>query len=157
MRRWDDEASTLEALEPDGDPRRDPVAGVRGAAVPWVGPVTDRPDLSGTFFRMVDLPGELLASRLVALWAAGTFVDVGQCRLVGSPSARGDGVLIRGRWRRPLHRAALPVEIELWPHLDQWTIITLAPRRRVRLSRHYFKGGHRLLDALTHALALAPA
>jgi hypothetical protein len=156
MRRWDDEEGTLEALVPEGDPLRDPVDTVHAAAA-WAAPATHRPDLSGTFFRMVELPGELLSSRLVALWAAGTVVNVGRCRLVGRPSARGAGVMIRGRWRRPMHRAALPVEIELWPHLEHWTIITLAPRRRVRLSRHYYEGGHRLLDALTRALAPAPA
>jgi hypothetical protein len=154
MRRWEDEAGALEALVPEPDPASEPAVDDPDEPAPWMAAITERPDRSGTFFRMVELPGELLAPRLVGLWAAGAAVDVGRCRLVGRPSARGAGVMIRGRWRRPMHRTALPVEIELWPHLDRWTIITLAPRRRVRLSHRYYEGGHRLLDALT--LALAP-
>jgi hypothetical protein len=154
MRAPDDATDTLEAITPEDGPCSDPEA--EPAPPPaWVAPGAQRAELSTTFFRMIELPGSALRLRLAALWGAGASVEIGRCRLTGQPSPRGTGVVLRGRWRRPMHRTALPVEIELWPHLDRWTVVTLAPRRRVRLSRHYYKGGHHLLDALTAALDAA--
>jgi hypothetical protein len=152
------EDDNLEAIAPDGDPRVDASEALRVSAPRPSAPLPAMPafariDGSTTFFRMIELRGDLLGERLAGLWSGGAGVEIGRCRLIDRPSGRGSGVVIRGCWRRLGHRTALPVEIELWPHLERWTVVTLAPRRRVRLTRRYYKGGHHLLDELTIALA----
>lgn len=58
---------------------------------------------------------------------------------------------VRGRMRRGVR--SVPVELELWPHLDHWTKLTVTPGRRVRTSRRWFRRGNRLLDRFTSTLA----
>jgi hypothetical protein len=49
---------------------------------------------------------------------------------------------------------AVPMELELipWPEVFATTWLALCPRRRVHLSRRYFRAGHSLLDRLTAGL-----
>jgi hypothetical protein len=51
---------------------------------------------------------------------------------------------------------AVPMELELvpWPEVFATTWLALCPRRRVHLSRRYFRAGHALLDDVTARLLL---
>jgi hypothetical protein len=50
----------------------------------------------------------------------------------------------------------VPMELELvpWPEVFATTWLALCPRRRVHLSRRYFRAGHALLDDVTARLLL---
>jgi hypothetical protein len=56
--------------------------------------------------------------------------------------------------RRAPWSLAVPMELELipWPEVFATTWLALCPRRRVHLSRRYFRAGHALLDQVTAAL-----
>jgi hypothetical protein len=51
---------------------------------------------------------------------------------------------------------AVPMELELvpWPEVFATTWLAVCPRRRVHLSRRYFRAGHALLDEMTARLLL---
>jgi hypothetical protein len=114
-----------------------------------------------SFVRVVDIPRELLASALRAWWrdsSAAGLARVDRFLRLGEP-LRGIGSWrIAGRLRRPVSPRWLPIEVELWPHHDRWTRLTVVPRSRVRPSRLYFRAGNRAVDRFTDGLmAYLPA
>jgi hypothetical protein len=60
-----------------------------------------------------------------------------------------------GRLRRIPRWRWIPIRLELWPHLDQWTVCALLPGTRVHTSRRYFRSGHWVLDQIEARLAEA--
>ena len=117
--------------------------------------VSRRVDQSTTFLRMIEVPGTALPVRLRS-WRRAVpgdgRIEVGRRLLLGPPEESGGAYEMTGRWRpSPLWRS-LPVQLELWPHLDRWTVVTLVPRRRVHVTQWYYKRGHRLLEELERVL-----
>jgi hypothetical protein len=105
----------------------------------------------GAFTRTVALePGRL--GSLPAWWrrqARGEHVEIGSRLFLGVPQAEMLGVWrLGGSLRSPGHRRGVAVELWLWPHLDAWTMLELAPMQDVRTSRNYFSSGQRVIDLL---------
>ena len=86
--------------------------------------------------------------------------DLGRCSITvrlrrgapwcgGVPRLQGVPASVAMPW--PL---GVPMELELvpWPEIFATTWLVLIARRRVRLSRRYFRAGHALLDELTAGL-----
>jgi hypothetical protein len=65
--------------------------------------------------------------------------------------------MIPGRLRRQANPRWAPVLVELWPHLDNWSMMTMTPQSRMICSRGYFRTGNRALDRLTTALMATAA
>ncbi len=115
-----------------------------------------------TFLRAVGLG---LAPCLAALddWGhrAGErgVVELGRGQLVIPPGLgwQPGGCSMPARLRRGARWSlAVPMELELvpWPKVFATTWLALCPRRRVHLSRSYFRAGHALLDQVTAGLLL---
>jgi hypothetical protein len=102
-----------------------------------------------SFIRVLDLPGCGLDTALHAWWrttsTAGT-VHIDRHLSLCEPHEEQGSWSIAGRMRRPASWRWLPVAMELWPHHDRWTRLTLVPRSRVRVSWLYFRNGNRSVD-----------
>jgi hypothetical protein len=103
---------------------------------------------------------DLRHGRLVISPEVASGVDPGPCSIkvrlrrgvlwsVDAPRLQGVQSSVAIPW--PL---SVPMELELvpWPEIFATTWLVLIARRRVRLSRHYFRAGHALLDELTAGL-----
>ncbi len=86
-------------------------------------------------------------------------IELGCGRLVIAP----DLGQLQGRCSIPVRlrrgapwSLAVPMELEMipWPEVFATTWLAVCPRRRVHLSRRYFRAGHTLLDAVTAGLLL---
>jgi hypothetical protein len=108
-----------------------------------------------TFTRMIGVHPAQLAD-LPNWWrrcARGTHVRVAPHLFLEEPHHGPSGTWrVRGRLRSTWLRRSIPIELDLWPHLDAWTKLSLEPQRRVHAGRRYFKKGHRDLDMLTNRL-----
>jgi hypothetical protein len=128
-----------------------------------MGPYETRRDreLSARFLRLVELPGRHLEAMLSEWWAGALKDRTGRRRVVvrrrfelGPPCVDAcGGWTMRGHMRRPIGLHWLPVVVELWSHLDDWTMMTMTPQSRVICSGRYFRTGNAALDRLTGALA----
>jgi len=120
-------------------------------------PATQLPPM---FVRMIDVDARTLG--LLADWwgsparrrvARGTGWSFDELH-----SGDGGAWRLRGRMRR--NRLGLgrrvPFDLVLWPHLGAFTKVVLEPRRRVHVSRRYFRRGHRALDRLVRELESLP-
>jgi hypothetical protein len=102
------------------------------------------PRSAGVFRRMIPLEPERLDS--LASWRQhrSTFV-------VGAPKC-----VTPGTWTVPtrlrVRTRTIPMELTLWGHLREWTLLTLRPQRRVRAGWWYFRRGHRVLDRFCEEL-----
>jgi hypothetical protein len=61
---------------------------------------------------------------------------------------------MHGRLASPWFVRSIPIELLLWPHLGEWTKLSLEPQCRVHCGRRYFRNGHAVLDALTDRLVV---
>lgn len=117
--------------------------------------VTEAPRFSATFTRLANLHPALLAD-LPNWWsrrAHDARLRVTRQLVLEAPKFESNGTWrLRGSLRSPWLRRRIPVELQLWPRLGEWTKICLEPQRRVRLGRRYFGNGHRALDTLTARL-----
>jgi hypothetical protein len=111
-----------------------------------------------TFLRAVGLR---YADCVTALchWGRSGVIDLRRGRLVIPPNLaeEPDDCSVPARLRRGAPWAlATPMELELvpWSQTFATTLLVLCPRRRVHLSRRYFRAGHGLLDQLTAGLLL---
>ena len=111
---------------------------------------------SAAFFRMMQVPGPLLA-RIVDMWwerragsgSDGSSVSVAVGRLALSRrGANGRLLSLGGRLECPRRPRPIPVSIELWPHNGIWTRVAMQPEVGVAPSRRYFLTGHAALDQL---------
>jgi hypothetical protein len=114
-----------------------------------------------TFLRAVGLQHTRCVAALCE-WGSGGVVKLGRSRLVipSDLAQRGGPCSVPARLQRAAPWAfALPMELELipWSHAFPTTWLALCPRRRVHLSRRYFRAGHALLDQLTAGLLLHAA
>ncbi len=111
--------------------------------------------LAAGFSRMIPLPGRSLES-LADWWARRAQRDrvtIARRLLLEAPQrARGGMWRVRGRLRVAGGTRWLPVELSLWPRFDLWTRLTVEPQRGVRVSRRYFRRGHRVLDTFCEDL-----
>jgi hypothetical protein len=130
------------------------------AQSPWTAmPVTPAVPPStkfrSTFTRMIGLHPAQLAD-LPNWWrdrARGAYVRVARNLFLEEPHYSASGTWhVRGRLRSRWLRRSIPIELDLWPHLDAWTKLSLEPQRRVHAGRRYFRKGHRDLDTLTNRL-----
>lgn len=108
-----------------------------------------------SFVRMIELPGDSLDQVLQA-WSSdlspGGGFAVDRHLVLRQPRREPARWSIAGRMRRPAPWRWVPVQMDLWPHLDQWTRLSLWPLSRVRVGRTYFRSGNRSLDRFTHTL-----
>ena len=105
---------------------------------------------SPQFRRMIELPGRRLPDALAALPAAAA--SGRRLRLAVPQATAGGGWTVDGRLRWLTRPLGVPVRVDLWPHLDGWTMCTLQPNRRVHPTRAYFRSGNRALDRLSAGL-----
>jgi hypothetical protein len=111
------------------------------------------------FRRIIDIPFETCAAALES-WPRtgrdgelriGRSLVLGPVERVRDPGAcRMDVRLARGRLRPML---PMQLDIDRWTWPSARTSLELIPGQRVRPTAAYFRAGHRLLDALTHALS----
>jgi len=119
------------------------------------------PELSAGFVRLVTLPASRLAATLDEWWTAARDGDVAVVdRRLELREPHG-GVhaawTMGGRVRCRPSPHWLPVVVELSPH-DEWrTMLTMTPQARVFCSPRYFRTGHSVLDRLTAALVATRA
>jgi hypothetical protein len=110
------------------------------------------PMVSPVFARMVPLPRDGLAAALDAWWAAEAktgAVTVQRRLRLGPPEGDASaGWTMGGRLRRLTTLHWVPVTLELWPTLADFTIVTMTPRVRIHTSNRYFRVGHATLDRL---------
>jgi hypothetical protein len=85
---------------------------------------------------------ELRIGRSLVLGPVEQVRDQGACRM--------DVRLARGRLRPPLR---MHLDTDRWTGPSARTVLELIPDQRVRPTAAYFRAGHRLLDALIHALS----
>ncbi|HWC40329.1 MAG TPA: hypothetical protein VG476_17490 [Acidimicrobiales bacterium] len=111
-----------------------------------------------TFLRAIGLR---YADCVTALceWGRSGLVDLRRGRLMIPPNLveQPDECSVPARLCRGAPWALdIPMELELipWSETFATTLLTLCPRRRVHLSRRYFRAGHGLLDQLTAGLLL---
>ena len=103
-----------------------------------------------TFRRLIEVPGTRLALVLGTWWQQEEHDD-GHLRL-DAPCPTGEGWSLRGTLRMTPLARWLPVELLLSPHLGQWTLLEMMPRRAIRPNETYFRVGHRSLDRFVAAL-----
>jgi hypothetical protein len=105
---------------------------------------------------MVRLPRDGLAAALDTWWtaeaAAGTVTVHRRLRLELPEGDIGSGWTMRGRLRRLTTLHWVPVTLELWPTLAEFTIVTMTPRVHIHTSSRYFRVGHAALDRLCEDL-----
>jgi hypothetical protein len=144
-------------------------SGPAGGVLPGGPFTTRRPDgspvapreLSARFLRLVRLPGVQLAAILDEWWttmAVGDASTVDRRLRLGLP--RGDaygGWTMTGHVRRLTRWHWVPVDLELWPVHDRWTMVTMTPRARVFATARYFRTGHRVIERLTELLGATSA
>ena len=109
-----------------------------------------------TFLRAVGVPYRACVTALCD-WSEGGVVELRRGRLVvpSTLAQRVGGCTIRARLRRgPAWSPPMPMELELipWSQTLATTWLALFPRRRVLLSRRYFRAGHALLDEVAAGL-----
>jgi hypothetical protein len=159
MRTTCSESDDLETIPLQQEPRREHVVGHATGSPNFLGPMPPSPvstaRLSATFTRIVDMHPARLVS-LVPWWSAaarhGTLRV--KCLMLETPRVDASGVVhLQGRFRGSWFGPATPVELTLWPWLGEWTKLSLEPRRRVAMTRGYFRRGHRALDVLADRLA----
>jgi hypothetical protein len=141
--------------------------GARPGFRPGMGPYEMRRDreFSARFLRLVELPARQLDEMLNEWWHGADDGRTGKTRIVvprrlqlGAPSADSfGGWTMRGRMRRRTSLHWFPVVVEMWPHLDEWTMVTMTPQSRVVRSGRYFRTGNGALDRLTAALSATVA
>jgi len=130
------------------------------AQTPWRA-ITTAPVVSSsgrllsTFTRMIGVQPAHLGD-LPGWWrrcARDQRVEVGSRLVLDEPRAQPSGAWrMRGYLRSPGRLRAIPVELLLWPHLGEWTKLTLEPQRHVHCGRRYFRSGHHVLDQLSYQL-----
>jgi len=101
------------------------------------------------FSRLTDVPGGLLGETLDGWWQATSSDGVAgvDSRLVLlQPVCRGGQWSIQGSMRIHAPWRWLPVDMDLWPHLDCWTYLTMQPRFRTNPTRAYFRHGNRSVE-----------
>jgi hypothetical protein len=118
--------------------------------------VATAPSTVPVFGRLIGVPGDLLGATLGA-WFDGTSargeVDVDRWLLLGQPQRHADDEWsIAGRMHVHTCGRWLPVDVELWSHLDRWTYMTLEPRFHAHTSRLYFRRGNRSVDTFVQAV-----
>ena len=113
------------------------------------------PTISDAFPRVISVPGDRLPAVLRTWWRQGAADDgslLVHRRLRLDPPHVDTGIwCMRGRLRR-LPCRWVPVELDVWPHSSYRTRLVLRPRRRVHVSRRWFRVGHAVLDRLTEDL-----
>jgi hypothetical protein len=118
-------------------------------------PLSPRRQTSATFTRLTALPPDLLPE-LPDWWRArarDARVRATRHLVLDAPQRERSGTWrMYGSLRSPWLRRGIDVELQLWPRLGAWTKVSMQPRRRVHIGRHYFRVGHRALDALTERL-----
>jgi hypothetical protein len=111
-----------------------------------------------TFLRAIGLRYSDCVTALCE-WGRSGVVDLWRGRLVIPPNLaeQPDECSVQARLRRGAPWAlAIPMELELipWSQTFATTLLAFCPRRRVHLSRRYFRAGHGLLDQITAGLLL---
>jgi hypothetical protein len=131
-----------------------------GTLPPWnnvasLAPTLHRTSLLGAFTRMVALDPARLDS-LPDWWrrhARGERAEIASRLLLEEPRPEPLRLWrIGGSLRTPRRRRSIPVDLWLWPHLDAWTMLELAPRQHVHVGHRYFSSGQRVLDVLCNRL-----
>jgi hypothetical protein len=112
---------------------------------------------SSTFSMMVALRRDGLPAALDAWWTAGQRAGSVRVRrrleLKRPEGDAGAGWRIEGRIRCLTTLHWIPVVVELWPKYDEFTVMTMTPRRPVVATRRYFRVGHAVLDRFWVELA----
>ena len=103
---------------------------------------------STTFRRLIDVPGDSLATTLDAWWSRSSHDD-GHLRLDQITNDHGLFVL-HGTLRMVALSRRIPIEIRLSPYLGSWSFLELTPQRPTPATRIYFRTGH---DSLDHFVA----
>ena len=106
------------------------------------------PSGMAVFTRLVAVPGDVLGETLRSWWeraSDGGMVRVD--RVLGQPERRTQQWSITGEMHVHTCGRWLPIDVELWSHLDQWTRLTLQPKFRPHTTRMYFRRGNRSVDA----------
>jgi hypothetical protein len=117
-------------------------------------------DLSATFVRMVEVPGNSLGTIVRAWWDADAkagVLEIGRRLRLRRPEFRPEicgGWRLLGRLRRdPLWLLPpLAVSLELSPRLSAFSSLHLRPQRRVLPTWRYFRIGHALVDEIVASL-----
>ena len=120
----------------------------------WI--VAAPPSAVPVFRRLIGVPGDLLGATLNAWFDATSTrgeVDVDHWLLLGPPQRHNDDEWsIAGRMHVHACGRWLPVDVDLWSHLDRWTYMRLEPRFHTHTGRMYFRRGNRSVDTFVRAV-----
>ncbi|MCU1465007.1 MAG: hypothetical protein JWM72_935 [Actinomycetia bacterium] len=131
-----------------------------GTLPPWnneprLAPTVHTTSFLGTFTRMVALAPARLDS-LPDWWrqhARGERAEIASRLLLEEPRPEPLRLWrIGGSLRSPGRRRSIPIDLWLWPRLDAWTMLELAPKQDVHVGHRYFSSGQRVLDVLCSRL-----
>lgn len=110
--------------------------------------------------RLFPLPGDRLGQILSQWWSSRDTTDTGVVNVhrlelqVPIGNDRG-GWIVAGHMYRPGLRRRVPVLIEMWPALADWTRVTMDPQANVAATEQWFRDGHLSLERFVAQLNAA--